>query len=143
MKYLIGNAIIENGEIVGYEVIDSTNKVRRLRLADTIKLIETGSTNCKIVLDDKNEKHILFEETVGVTENKQRYTIEYRIIQDGKLSGYKCKDEAGVYKNINPFKAWELAATGCITNAKAKVVNNQIALVGKGISLKDLDILKM
>lgn len=145
VKYTIKKPIITDGEIVGYEVIDNNGNTKRAKLEDVFQLIEKGLTNCEIVLDDKNEKHILFKEDrpdISFKSDEEiHYTIECRLIQNGSLVGYKCKDSTGTSKRINPSRVWELAACNNITNARAKIVNNQITLEGKNTRLADLAVL--
>lgn len=143
-KYIIGKPIINKGEITGYEVIDTNGNIRKVRLNDVFQLIEKGITNCEIVLDNNNIKHILFVNgKPDTTDDTLDSTIECRIIQNNSLVGYKCKDSTGASKRINPTKVWELAACGHITNAKAKTTNNQITLVGNGVHLRDLVVLNV
>jgi hypothetical protein len=141
MKYTVGNPILSGGEITGYEVIDANGNINRLRTEDVVKLINRGLTDSKVVTDDSGKEHITFK--YSKVKESDRYTAEFRIVQDGKLVGYKCKNSLGDYKKISPQKVWELAALGCIDNIEAKVVDGKKAIFGKGTDLSDLGVVRI
>lgn len=143
LEYTITKEIITDGEIVGYEVIDKSGRVRRAKLEDIIKLADKKMIDCQVFEDAQGIKHILYNKPENYISNEESYTIECRIIQGGKLTGYKCKNKSGDIKRLSPAKVWELAAIGCIENAEAKVVNNQPTIVGKGQSLSEISVLTL
>lgn len=144
MKYTITKPIILNGEIIGYEVINNENIVKHIKIEDIFKLIERGLTECKLVTDDKGNKHIVFpENNTEAAVDLEQYTIECRIKTNGEISGYKCRDTHGNSIRIKPAKLWELAAMNKVTNASATIVNNTITLEGKGESLVSLAVLEI
>lgn len=147
MDYKVIEPIITNAEIIGYRVAEQNGVIKKLKLEDVIRLVENHKTNCEIVLDNKNNKHLLFldtpEERLSGSEETDTYTIEFRVLHGDSLAGYSCKDGQGNSRKISAQKVWELAAQGKVTNAEATIVNNTKTLIGKGMSLYDLGILKM
>ena len=141
MKYKIVKPIIDSTDIIGYEVIDDTGNIKRFKLEDLYKLIEAGIVECTILNDSENDKHILYDK-VDVSDSIT-YHVESRIVRDNKLAGYICTKSDGASCKLSPNKVWELAAEGLVDNVSAIVVNNQITLVGKGISILDLSTLKI
>lgn len=144
MKYIVQSAIIENGEIVGYDVIDESGNTKKLKLDDIFKIASLGQTNCEVVLDNQNKKHLLFNsKSEPNTDDEKIHSIECRIMSDGSLLGYKVKSTDGKTRRLRPLKVWEMAANGKISNAKAIIVNNKPTLIGTEIKLAELPVLNM
>ena len=145
MRYTLKGAIVADGEIKGYEIIDNNSGItKRARIDDVAKLAERSMIDATVSIDELGIKHIAPKSKIEIAKDKfQTYTIEARIVQKDKLIGYRCKDTHGQYKRILPMKLWEMANAGFITNAKAKIINNIPTIVGEGIDLKDLPVLKL
>ena len=142
MKYIIKRAIINNCEIAGYEICDTSGKSTNVRVADLAQLINKGLADGDVVVDDNGNKHILFKE-INDIEDKTIYTVEYRMIKNNKLTGYICRTDTNEQRKINPSKFWELAAKGNINGVKAVVINNTPTLIGDTIKLSELAVLKV
>ena len=122
MKLVISNPIIENGSIVGYEVNDG-KAVRRVKKEDVFKIVEMKDTNCRIVLDGKNEKHLVFEDNYSQSNIYKRYRVLERVPY-GNTIGLRCRVSDGSETTLSLQRAWELGIKGQMENIKACVVNN-------------------
>lgn len=144
MQYKIGPPIITGREIVGYEVVNTiNNEVKKLRLSDIVVLANKNQINADAVKDDNGVWHIAINGEKASPE-KETYTIESRVMQGDKLSYYRCRQVGtGEIKKLKPFKLWELASQGLVTNAESKVIGKRLAIIGKGQDLKELPVIKL
>ena len=140
MKYLIKRAIITNGEIAGYEILDISGKSTNIRVADMVQLIHRGLADGTVVKDLDGEDHIIFKE-IDEQEEEARYIVEYRMIKNNSLVGYICKRDE--QKKLSPSKLWELAAKGCVDGVKAVIINNTPTLISDTIKLNEIAVLRV
>lgn len=141
-NYTIKEAIIQSGEIIGYNVIDPNGKQVKLTYKDTLTLIDKGVTDCKTVKDIQNVKHIYFKNKpnplVETQDDGATYKIEAKIYQNGKLVKYRCSNSFGESKRLKPSKVWELASLGKVQGIKAATINNKMVLLSDGTDLSSI-----
>lgn len=131
------------GEIIGYEILDSANQVRKVKKLDIISLAEKGLIDAKVAIDSQGVKHISPNHKLDNTEDAEIYTVEARLMKDGKLVGYRCKTSTGALVKMTPVKLWEFAAVNQVTNVEAKIYNDKLTLLGTVTKLNNIPIVKV
>ena len=137
MQYQLMKPMLAAGEIIGYEILDSANQVRKVKKLDIISLAEKGLIDAKVV------KHISPNHKLDNTEDAEIYTVEARLMKDGKLVGYRCKTSTGALVKMTPVKLWEFAAVNQVTNVEAKIYNDKLTLLGTVTKLNNIPIVKV
>lgn len=144
MKYKILNPVIGKDGITGYNLIDSSGKITKIRTQDLIGLIGRCLVSGEIVELD-GEKHIVYLDSFkfsDIPENTS-YTVVSRILQEDTLIAYDCRSDTGEIKRLKPIRVWELAMKGKISNLTAHVINDRPVLKGKAESMFILDSVKI
>lgn len=143
-QYKVKSPIILDGSLIGIICDCTDGKEYKLKISDAYYLIENGLIpDCEVVKDSEGNKHIYSEKSLSKLNyiDDTKYTLSCRLIQNGKVIGYRCVDEFGAVKKFKPSKFCDLASTGCITNVRAKLVNNRFALFGVGCKLSDIQVI--
>ena len=141
MKYTAKEAIFSGKDIIGYELINENNQVKRAKLSDVIQLVENGFIDGAIIARDSSGiKHVSFKEMPTNHNSELKLTVINRVIKESKLDYYICSDESGRKLKVSPDRLWEYASLNMVSNIDSKMINNQRVLIGKGINMLDIEV---
>ena len=144
MKYTIKNVIISGGELIGYELLDENNQLKRVKTDIAVQAVLKGMIDASIATDENGVDHLTLDnaDITEIAKENTNYTVTSRIISRNKLVGYMCTVDSGKEIKVEPARLWEYAAMGCVTNVEAKIINDKLTLIGKEQSLSELPIIK-
>ena len=140
MKYSVKEAIFSGKDIIGYELIDELDQIKKAKLTDVVQLISKDLIDAEVIEDDNKQVHIVFKELPLNQESTLRLTAISRVIKDSKLDSYNCSDNMGRRVRVKPDKLWDYASIGAVSNVEAKMINDKRTLVGKGSSMAQLPV---
>lgn len=144
MAYLIGEPLIISGEIQGYRVVDESGVFRNIKLDDIDKLAKKHLINAETIKDESGRIHVLVQGEAATYQDPRVYSVEQRVVQNGKTRAYRCKDQNGTSRSFTPEKLWELARSGKVQGIEAIVINDKRTLVGKdGNSIENIPVAKV
>lgn len=134
---LIGKTV-NNGNIIGYFIIDSSGKQMLISKDKTMQLARNQMiTNWEAVLDDDNEYH-LYNERLSIKDLPNMVKEDYdnlkpvaKLFKDNKVIGYSCIDNNGIKHNYSISKFWEFIKLGLVENVRAYKYGNRRVIISK------------
>lgn len=114
-------AVIMDGVIIkGYRMISDNGDVKNIQASALDDLVRTGKLQGVSLVEYDGKEYFTGLNLKDLMIESTSTLKVVRPIEDGNsIVGYVCTDSKGVEKNISAKKAWNLAATDCIENAKA------------------------
>lgn len=149
-EYTLKSKYMKGTEILGFEVVGTDDKIKVLKISDIHKLIQLGQIkDCRLV-EKEGINHIISEGTriadLPILNRdkgtKTKYTITARIFKEESLVGYVVYDGEKTYR-LSPDQVWEKAKQEEFTNITAYTIKDKKAIRGIGISLIDIEKIKI
>lgn len=123
---IVKAVVLDKLVVIGYVLEDNDGNEHRIDTKTFIELVKENKVNGVKIVDIDGEAYLTGLKIRDlVVDSPLKVSIKGKEYSNNKVIGYRVT-KAGEQeeKSISIQKAWDLAATGCITNAQAMFTGN-------------------
>lgn len=118
--YKLVAVIMDGVTIKGYKIVSENGDTKNIQVSALDELVRDGEVQGVSLVEYEGKEYFTGLNLKDLMiESTHNLKVVKPIESDNSIIGYICTDSKGAEKNISAKKAWNLAATDCIENAKA------------------------
>lgn len=141
--YKVVSILFDGVTLKGYRLVNLEKEDEQIKIPESnlVSLIKSGEISDVSLIEDEGKEYIT---GLRLRELPVESAVEVTVkdkIKDGSNSvvGYLVTDTSGRERKISTKKAWELAACGGVTNAKASFFRKDDNTIKKYVQVEDND----